>query len=301
MLSVTKRALNGKSEILLRVNINHGQQVRLKSTLFINPENYDADQNKIKKGKPGSAIFMELHQLNKTLEALESHICDICIEEPHSSLTTEYLQGRVNTFLKPTQADDEEDSTKEEGSATKKRAGRPRKSSTEQQAQKEPTFFEALEHFIATRPASTWRKKRYEVLMRALQRFEMYRKIRRIKTYKLTLRGFNVDDINDFEKFLRSEEELYVKYPKIYEKHPCDTRKVRKKAKPLPKGDNTIINMFACLRYFFRDCIEQKLMDEQPFAKYKGNTTERYGTPYYITLEERDIICLLYTSPSPRD
>lgn len=34
-----KRALNGKSEILLRVNINHGQQVRLKSTLFINPEN----------------------------------------------------------------------------------------------------------------------------------------------------------------------------------------------------------------------------------------------------------------------
>ena len=74
-----KRALNGKSEILLRVNINHGQQVRLKSTLFINPEYYDADQNKIKKGKPGSAIFMELHQLNKTLEALESHICDMCI------------------------------------------------------------------------------------------------------------------------------------------------------------------------------------------------------------------------------
>ena len=76
-----KRALNGKSEILLRVNINHGQQVRLKSTLFINPDNYDSEQNKIKKGKPGSAIFMELHQLNKTLDALESHLCDICIEE----------------------------------------------------------------------------------------------------------------------------------------------------------------------------------------------------------------------------
>lgn len=41
-------------------------------------------------------------------------------------------------------------------------------------------------------------------------------KIKRIKTYKLTLRGFNVDDINDFEKFLRSEEELYEKYPKIH-------------------------------------------------------------------------------------
>lgn len=289
-----KRALNSKSEILLRVNINHGQQVRLKSTLFINPDNYDSEQNKIKKGKPGSAIFMELHQLNKTLDALESHLCDICIEEPHSTLTTEYLQGRIHTFLKPvSEPHDDTQSSNNTSSTVKKRVGRPRKGAydqTETKETKEPDFFEALERFIATRPASTWRKKRYEVLMRALQRFEMYRKIKRIKTYKLTLRGFNVDDINDFEKFLRSEEELYEKYPKIYEKHPCDTRKVRKKAKPLPKGDNTIINMFACLRYFFRDCIEQKLMDEQPFAKYKGNTTERYGTPYYITLEERDII-----------
>lgn len=156
-----KRALNGKSEILLRVNINHGQQVRLKSTLFINPEYYDVDQNKIKKGKPGSAIFMELHQLSKTLDALESHICDICIEEPHSTLTTEYLQGRVHTFLHPTQANEEEDSAKEQGCTSKKRTGRPRKASTEQQEHTEPTFFEALEHFIATRPASTWRKKRY--------------------------------------------------------------------------------------------------------------------------------------------
>lgn len=296
-----KRALNGKSEILLRVNINHGQQVRLKSTLFINPEHYDSEQNKIKKGKPGSAIFMELHQLNKTLEALESHLCDICIEEPHSSLTTEYLQSRIHTFLNPS-SDIIDDTQSETLEVVKKRTIRSRKNTSEQQEPKvikEPTFFEALEHFIATRPASTWRKKRYEVLMRALQRFEMYRKIKRIKTYKLTLKNFNVDDINDFEKFLRSEEELYEKYPQIYEKHPCDTRKVRKKAKPLPKGDNTIINMFACLRYFFRDCIEQKLMDEQPFAKYKGNTTERYGTPYYITLEERDIIAAHDFSENP--
>ena len=261
-----KRALNGKSEILLRVNINHGQQVGLKRTYGI-------------------------QQLNKTLDALESHLCDICIEEPHSTLTTEYLQGRIHTFLKPvSEPHDDMQSSNNTSSTVKKRVGRPRKGTDDQTETKEPDFFEALEQFIATRPASTWRKKRYEVLMRALQRFEMYCKIKRIKTYKLTLRGFNVDDINDFEKFLRSEEELYEKYPKIYEKHPCDTRKVRKKAKPLPKGDNTIINMFACLRYFFRDCIEQKLMDEQPFAKYKGNTTERYGTPYYITLEERDII-----------
>ncbi len=294
--------MNGKSEILLRVNINHGQQVRLKSNLFINPDNYDSEQNKIKKGKPGSTIFMELHQLNKTLDALESHLCDICIEEPHSTLTTEYLQEQIYKFLKPSSelyGDTKSDCTSYE---TKRRVGRPRKGTyeqTETKETKEPDFFETLEQFIETRQVSLWRKKRYEVLKRALQRFEMYRKIKRIHTYRLTLYNFKVEDINDFEKFLRSEGELYEKYPQIYEKHPCDTRKVRKKARPLPKGDNTIVSLFACLRYFFRDCIEQKLMEEQPFTKYKGNTTERYGTPYYISLEERDIIAAHDFSDNP--
>lgn len=175
-----KRALNGKSEILLRVNINHGQQVRLKSTLFINRDNYDSEQNKIKKGKPGSAIFMELHQLTKTLDALESHLCDICIEEPHSTLTTEYLQSRIHTFLNPVSEPHDNMQSNNSSSTVKKRVGRPRKGTYDQMETKEPDFFEALERFIATRPASTWRKKRYEVLMRALQRFEMYRKIKRI-------------------------------------------------------------------------------------------------------------------------
>ena len=139
-----KRALNGKSEILLRVNINHGQQVRLKSTLFINPDNYDSEQNKIKKGKPGSAIFMELHLLNKTLDALESHLCDICIEEPHSTLTTEYLQGRIHTFLKPVSEPLDDTQSNNTSSVTRKRTGRPRKGTSDQmetRETKEPDFF----------------------------------------------------------------------------------------------------------------------------------------------------------------
>lgn len=289
----TKIGPNGKSEILLRLTVRRGFQVRLKTGLFIEPDRF-ADGT-FSRTRPGSETYTEVRMIEKRIIQIEQLVLDICLDEPEDKVTKDYLQERINNFLNPAVE-------KIDNSQPKPRRGRPIKNvveRTEAKEIKEPEFFEVLEHFIATRPASTWRKKRYEVLMRALQRFEMYRKIRRIKTYKLTLRGFSVDDINDFEKFLRSEEELYEKYPKIYEKHPCDTRKVRKKAKPLPKGDNTIINMFACLRYFFRDCIEQKLMDEQPFTKYKGNTTERYGTPYYITLEERDIIAAHDFSGNP--
>lgn len=284
----TKVDPNGKSEFLLRLTVRRGFQVRLKTGIFIEPDRYPDDA--FIKTRPGSELNTYIRGIEKKLKAVEDMVLDVCQEESPEIVTKEYLQEKIYDIIKPKAEIPEEKPAEDK---PKSRRGRPRKGTAvaaEPQEVKEPTFFEALEHFIATRPASTWRKKRYEVLMRALQRFEMYRQIKRVKTYKLTFKDFGVEDINSFETFLRSETELYEKYPKIYEKHPCDTRKVRKKAKPLPKGDNTIINMFACLRYFFRDCIELGYMDKQPFDQYKGNTTERYGTPYYITLEERDKI-----------
>lgn len=286
-----KKDGNGKSEILLRLTVRRGFQIRLKSSLFIDPERFD-DGN-FNKTRPGSAIYNEVYQIEKTLIKLETFLFDICQNEPLDKLTKEELQERVNVFLNPS-TDIELPETSDS-----KPSKRGRKKKGEVSEPENLTFFQALERFIETRPRSTWRKKRYEVLMRALQRFEMYRKIRRIRDYKLTFQDFTTEDINEFEKFLRCEDELYEKYPKIYEKFPSDTRKVRKKPKPLPKGDNTIINMLACLRYFFRDCIEQKLMTNQPFNSYKGSTTEKYGTPYYITLEERDKIANHNFSDNP--
>lgn len=108
-----------------------------------------------------------------------------------------------------------------------------------------------------------------------------------------------MQDVNEFEKFLRSEEELYEKFPEIYEAAPADTRRIRKKPKPLPKGDNTIVCMFGRLRAFFNWCNEQKLTENKPFQNYCGNSVEKYGTPYYITIEERDQIADFDLSANP--
>lgn len=202
---------NGKSEILIRLTVRRGFQVRLKTGLFIEPDRFS--DGAFSKTRPGSELFTEIRMIEKKLIQIEQMVLDICQDEAPEKVTKDYLQERINAFLNPVVE-------KQEDNQPKARRGRPKKGTDTPVQSREPDFFEALEQFIATRPASTWRKKRYEVLMRALQRFEMYRKIKRIKTYKLTLRAFTVDDINDFEKFLRSEEELYEKYPKIYEKHP---------------------------------------------------------------------------------
>ena len=151
-------------------------------------------------------------------------------------------------------------------------------------------FIELVEEFPTKRGLSEWRHRRYGVLSRSLHRFELYRKVRRQLPAKLDFEMFTTDILEDYERFLRNEPEIFDKYPKIFEQYPAETRKARKSRRPFPKGDNTIINIFACLRTFFHWAIEEGLTSNNPFTKYKGKTTEHYGTPYYITLEERDRI-----------
>lgn len=42
------------------------------------------------------------------------------------------------------------------------------------------------------------------------------------------------------------------------------------------------------LRAFFNWCLSQGITTNRPFDRYVGKKTEKYGTPYYLTLEERD-------------
>ena len=137
------------------------------------------------------------------------------------------------------------------------------------------------------------------VLKRALMRYELYVQANGDRKYKIKLDDFTVDDVNMFEKFLRSEPLIYKKYPNIYDAVAADMHSQRKKPKPEPKGDNTIIGLFGLMRAFYRWCREQEITTNDPFAKYNGKTTERYGTPYYLTIEERDQIANFDLSANP--
>ena len=164
---------------------------------------------------------------------------------------------------------------------------------------REPNFFETFEDYIEKKNISEWRIKHLLVLKRALMRYELYVRANGRSRYKIKLDEFTVEDVNGFEKFLRCEHKISEKYPEIYQVVPADTHTTRKKPKPQPKGDNTIIGLFGLMRAFYRWCREQELTTNDPFAKYNGKTTEVYGTPYYITIEERDQIANFDMSANP--
>ncbi len=267
-MATTKRELSqkinsdGKSEIILRLSIGRGVQPRIKTGLYIKPAQMKKG-GAIIKPRLNTAEAEELQQLEAELSAIEHYLIKIAITTPKEHHTKEYFAEQLDRYRYPEKYLPED----------------PRN----------VDFFTAFDQYIEKHQLSKSRVSLYKGLGRALRRYELY--IAATGTpRRLTLDGMTTEDVESLETFLRTEPELYDKYPQIYAAVPVDTHKLRKQRRPLPKGDNTICCIFKRLRAFFNWCNAQGMTDNRPFAKYTGVTTETYGTPYYITIEERDRI-----------
>ena len=68
---------------------------------------------------------------------------------------------------------------------------------------------------------------------------------------------------------------------------------------PKKRGDHYISSVEIMLRAFFSWCIKTEKTTNDPFRSYSIKTVE-YGTPYYLTLEERDRIYQTDLSSEPQ-
>ena len=261
----------GKAELLLRLSVSRNLVVRLKTGLWMDPSRFDKGTFSLPKDPAARA---EIRAIEDRLIDIERFLINLCEKTPSDTLTKDFVVAQYDLFLHP---------------KPEKQKRQPR----------EPNFFDIFEDYIEKKNISEWRIKHLRVLKRALMRYELYVRANGRGRYKIKLDDFTVDDVNSFEKFLRSEHEIHEKYPEIYKAVPADTHTTRKKPKPQPKGDNTIIGLFGLMRAFYRWCRDQEFTTNDPFAKYNGKTTEVYGTPYYITLEERDRIADYDLSANP--
>ena len=161
-------------------------------------------------------------------------------------------------------------------------------------------FFYIIETYLQKKKLSEVRDKNFRVLVRALQRYELFVAAYERKEFKLELDKITSETIEDLESFLKNEHNLYNEYPDIYEQFPAIINTKRKNVKPSPRGDNTICALFNKLRAFYNWCNQQGITDNRPFERYNGNTTEKYGTPFYLTLDERNLIADYDLSAHPQ-
>lgn len=117
-----------------------------------------------------------------------------------------------------------------------------------------------------------------------LKRFEMYLSIKLKRNFKLEFETLNVEIIRELEYYIRNEYQFLEKpvYNIIFEEIP-------EGRKPNLRGKNTVHKIMKRFRTFIKWALKEHLIENDPFVGYEAKSP-KYGTPYYITIEERTLI-----------
>jgi integrase len=145
-----------------------------------------------------------------------------------------------------------------------------------------PTFYQLLDEFLRKHKLSEVRKRNFRVVCRAMMRYELFVRMtkRGQQSFALDIDLVTADTLHDMWDFFENEHKYFELYPAIYEQIP-------EKRTPRARGKNTLIDSFCRLRTFFLWCHEKKKTTNRPFDQFHIDECT-YGTPYYITLEERN-------------
>lgn len=144
------------------------------------------------------------------------------------------------------------------------------------------TLLSLYDYYLEMHPLSDIRIRNNRVVMRVLQRYELFVRLTHPRKRKFTLYIDDVDQtmLHDIWKYVKNEHIYRDNYPELFEVAP-------EKRPSKPRGENTLIDYFCKIRTFFRWCYDNGLTQNRPFDKFHLDEPV-YGTPVFITLEERD-------------
>lgn len=251
-----KNDINSVATIYFRLR-DGKKDIKAASELTINPNHWSAEKQGYK-DRVALVSEDEKLKLNNDIRNIVSTITQTYVSDADS----EWLSETIERYHHPQRF-----KTEEEIAAETKQQVRP-----------------LFEEFLQKHKLSQVRANNYRVILRGLQRYELYVRAtkRGQKGYVLYVDDVTPDTLRDMWDFFENEYKYFELYPAIYESIP-------EKRTPQPRGKNTLLDCFSRIRTFFYWCNDNKRSQNKPFDEFPLEECT-YGTPYYITIDERNKI-----------
>ena len=254
-LSTKSDKTTSQHEVLMR--FKHGAFAqRAKTNVFVHPDYWNDETQSIE--IPNWRLLTdERKQLKDELQCKSDRLNQIVslvqstfqtIDK--SNVAKDWLKSVIDGFNFPTVIDDGE--------------------------QPQHSFFDEFNTYVDTHKFSDHRRRQNRVIWRTLKRYEAYKRL------SFTFDNITADTLRDFEQFLAEEHALVEQ--KKYQKVLADIPESRT---PKPRGQNTINDFMLRLRSFYIWANDNGMTHNNPFRHHKINECV-YGTPYYITIDERN-------------
>lgn len=294
----TKTDPAGKHQVMVRASFSRDVRLRFKSGVWILPNYFNDETGEIIPPKRGRLNVLEVSEVNKAKNDLQAYISRIGSVYNAMVKIGKSIDGnsfdevmRITENLSP-------DNINEYSIDIETEKTRQRQMEEERLANKK-TFFGLMLYYTEEKKLSERRKRGYKVLIRQMQRYEAFVKETdpERKQFALGIDSLDKETLDDFFDYMRNEHELSLEYKDLFQRlltdYPAEISPKHIKAEIQERGLNTIVKSANMLRAFCKWCIEEKHTINNPFSEFrigKKLGSEKYGTPYYLTLEERNAI-----------
>lgn len=159
-------------------------------------------------GEERDALLAKRAKLKELVDVIET---SVEAADDKSTVTREWLEKLIRRTLRPKTATSVED--------------------------KKIDFFSLTNEYLSTHKLSESRVKHFNVLVRTLKRYELYRKLSN-RRFVLDVHTVSPATLDDFGAFLMKEPEIFDVHPELYDEVPYARPKVRKnlpEARPVPQ------------------------------------------------------------------
>lgn len=270
-LSTVRNKKTNKSEILLRYRNTRKVALRAHTHIYVLPEFFSDGQIVINKRRETEEV-KEARAAKTKLDAMVT-----LLEEKGSKMDIDdigpgWAQDVIDRFMFPENF---------------------------KKADKEHLCFnDKTDEFLRYKKLSAERVHTYNAVFRIIERYQLY-------TGKvIVMDKANSDTLVALDDFFRTEHTLFepvqLKYRmglKPVKKYKYAWDHTKHERAPRERSDNAIVSYMSAVRAYWRWCIDMGYTKNDPFRKYSVGS-QKYGTPYYLTTEERD---LLYKTDMGKD
>jgi integrase len=269
---------SGESQIILRTYVRHDYSIRIQSGIWLNPKRWGKKNGitiPVIAGEEQGELLYKKDLLKRFTAWIEDEIAKV---EDKSVIDSKWGEKMMRRFYKPVKAPKE----------------------------REKSFFDVIEVYLATQKLSEFRIRNFRVLARCLQRFELVKK-KEGRGFKMSFANVSPEVLRHVEYFLSDETGAFKKHPDIYEQIPYSAKVAVKtpprkrpptldkngnivpKGMPKLRGQNTVADMMTRFRAFTLWAIDNGYTTNNPFKHFTIGEIV-YGTPIYISNEERNLL-----------
>lgn len=287
---------DGKAQVIVKLTINRSSRPCFKSGVFINPDWFkpvkETKKGMVmaivapKKGKYNIIEVMEAESSKAKVDDYKNRLEAVCkaLENHGGDLNHDTIEEAVRlTMGIPVMG------------ITYKAIQESKDAGAKEEGHGSMTFFDWYDKFITDhgKELSKGRIQKFEVVGRMLGRYESFVRLtdRKRKDFRLGIDTMDKDTLEDFFDYLVNEKSLSEEYPAIFERLIMENPVCQGKRKQVisERGNNVLVQYKKVLKVFFNWLNKEEITDNRPFNKI-GMGREHYSTPYYLTLEERNVI-----------